>query len=521
MRDGSSGIEALMLARLLALIVTLVALTAAPMARADAPAKASASAKSPEIPLPELPELASIELPKSSSSATKSLEARLEELVNMPVSDPMAELEERLIAADLEDDLVPAIAERLDRLRQDLDGDRAIKIQEKARKVGRSAINRYRKEHKLRKKDEGPEGDWLVFVLSLGNSNDDTWRGLVELYGMLRMLETMGTTPAVRVMVDSYGYFGNLVRVDLQRAVTRLGDKAVPALLEAKKHDARKVAKWARIRLEKLGRAIPGEAVSTTDPQVLADVLRAFGRVREVDATRVILSFANSERVQLREAAREAITAIGKPAWGHYKDIYKTLTGERPPRDWDHERTVREIFRLYDSSRMAVVYRLFEQGKEALAAEKWLEAAKLFDQVLSRAPLFEHRAVMAPAYLGRADALVAEAKWEDAAVALRKGQRLKPDGDTDKRIASRLATLEARSLLDAGTPDRSLLERAVELDPDNTEAQKLLASFEQEVERRQKKTKSYGVVIALGAGALLMLLLLWLPRLRRRKDATA
>ena len=313
-------------------LVALVAVTltiAAPVHADDAPA-ASASA-APEIPLPELPELRSADLPKASREAVKGLETRLEELVNTPVDGPLAKLDERLLVADLDDEIVPAIAERLARLKDELDGDGASRVLEKSRKVGRKAIRAYRKEHDLKKKDPDPPYDWLVFVLSLGDSADDTWRGSVELYGMLRMLEAIGTTPAVRVMIEAYSYFGELVRIDLQRAVERLENKAVPALIEAKKHDARRVRRWARLRLEGIGRAIPGEAVSTTDPNVLAAVLRAFGRVRDVDATRVIMSFASSERVQLREAAREAIAAIGAPAWGHYKDCL--LYTSPSPRD--------------------------------------------------------------------------------------------------------------------------------------------------------------------------------------------
>ncbi len=505
---------------LVAAVFTAIVVAVVTPARAgDAPATSANAA--PEIPLPELPTLRSADLPKASREAVKGLETRLEELVNTPVDGPLAKLEDRLLVADLDDEMVPAIAERLARLKDELDGAGASRVLEQGREVGRKAIRSHRKEHDLKKKDPDPPYDWLVFVLSLGDSADDTWRGSVELYGMLRMLEAIGTTPAVRVMIEAYSYFGELVRIDLQRSVERLKDKAVPALIEAKKHDARRVRRWARLRLEGIGRAIPGEAVSTTDPDVLADVLRAFGRVRDVDATRVVMSFASSERLQLREAAREAIAAIGEPAWGHYKDSYKSLTGERPPRAWDYKRTVQEIFRIHDQSRLAKVYATWEQGKRALADGKHAEAATAFDHVLARAPLFEHRAEMAPAYLGRAEALIAEKKWDEAAMALRKAQRLQPKGDTDAKIASRLATLEARSLLEAGTPDRSLLERAVELDPDNAEAKNLLATFEQEAEKRQQKTKSYGLVIGVAVTAVVLLFLLWLPPLRRMRRTSS
>ena len=114
----------------------------------------------------------------------------------------------------------------------------------------------------------------------------------------------------------------------LESTRSRLREKAVPALIEARKHDAETVRRWASRQLENLGRAIPGEAVSTNDTQLLADVLHAYGRTRDVDALRVVLSFCNSERERLREAAREAITAIGEPGIWQLREAYLSMTGE-------------------------------------------------------------------------------------------------------------------------------------------------------------------------------------------------
>src|SRR4029079_819017 len=87
----------------------------------------------------------------------------------------------------------------------------------------------------------------------------------------------IGAPPAIREMIQLHAQFGDLLRIDLQRQVMKLKDKAVPALIEARQHDAKIVQKWASKQLDLLGRAIPGEAVSTNDTQVLADVLRAYG----------------------------------------------------------------------------------------------------------------------------------------------------------------------------------------------------------------------------------------------------
>ena len=504
----------------IALLVLALALSGA-QAHAQEPdrsASAEDKADAPvEVPLPELPKLQPVAYPPPKSEAIQELETRLDELLNTAIDDPLDELDAKVLG-DLDPSLVPAIRQRLEELREDLDGKRARKLLERARKSGRKAIRAYAKDNDLKKADH-PEGDWLVFMMSLGDSDDDTWRRAVELYAMNRMLESIGTTPAVRQMVATFSYFGELVRIDLRRAMTRLKDKAVPALMEAKDHDARKVRRWARGELDGLGKAIPGEAVSTTDPDILADVLRAFGRTRNVDATRVVMSFANSDRVQLRRAAREAVSAIGKPAWGHYKDIYKNLTGEKPPRDWDWERTLRELFRLHDSARLATVYQTWEQGKKAAVEKRWAAATEAYDKVLARAPLFEERNHMAPAYLARAKELIADGKIEPATIALRKALRLGPDDASKKLIESRLAMLEGKALIEAGTPDRHILKRALELDPGNEEAQRLLSSLELEAEKRQSSGKRYIAAASIGVVAVVLLLLLW--RRPRRKETEA
>ena len=443
----------------------------------------SSGSAAPEIPLPPLPELTPIDEAAAKPEAVHGLEARLGELAATPVGGPLDELDDKLLTADLDPSIVPAIRQRLDQLRDQLNGKKARALLERARKVGRKAIRAHVRKNKL-PKDREPAGEWLVFVLSLGDSDDATWTQAVELYGMLRMLEEVADTPAVRQMINCYSYFGELVRIDVQRAMERLKDRAVPALVEAKQHDARKVRRWARRQLDRLGRAIPGEAMSTTDPDVLADVLRAFGRVRDVDATRVVLSFANSDRLQLRQAAREALAAIGAPAWGHYKDVYKNQTGNKPPRSWDWERTVRELFRLHDRARLERVYAVWRQGQEASDNDAWQRATEAFDTVLAQQPLFEHRAEMARAFVGWANLLLEQGKDDQARIALGKALRLAPQSKDVAGVQSRLAMLEGKALIAAGTPDRHILQRAVDLDPGNDKAKELLASLDGKAELR-------------------------------------
>ncbi len=474
-------------------------------ARADDPPATSAAA--PELPLAELPTLPPIEHPAPKPTAVQSLDARLDQLLSTRVAHPVEpHVDFAFLTVDLDDDIVPAIAQRLAELRKSLDGSAASALLERARKEGSKAL------HKAKKADT--EGDWLQFVLALHQENE-AWKNLAQIYALLRMLEAVGTTNAARELIACYGYFGELVRIDLQRATLRLKDKAVPALIEARENDAKKVRDWARRELDTIGRAIPGEAVSTTDPNVLADVLLAYGRVRDVDAARVVLSFVASDRVQLRNAARASVVAIGEPAMWHLKDAYENVTGEKPPRAWDFKRLAQELFRLHDRSRLAAVYELWERGAAAAKKGDAAAAVAAFDQLLARAPLFERRTEMAPSYVAAARELEKAGKPEDALVALRKALRLDPEGADHAKIESRVAYLEGKTLADRGTPDPFILKRAIELDPDNTDARELLASFEERALVRQEKTKRYAAAAAVAIAALLAMV--WL--LRRRRPA--
>ncbi|WP_437598745.1 hypothetical protein [Sorangium sp. So ce590] len=361
-------------------------------------------------------------------------------------------------------------------------------------------------------KDEA-EGDWLDFMLAVPRPRDSAWRDIVKLLAMERMLVAAGTTPAIRELIALHAYFGELLRIDLQRQIAKLRDKAVPALIEARQHDAKIVQRWANKQLDLLGRAIPGEAIASNDTQILADVLRAYGRVRDVDAMRVILSFCNSDRARLRDAAREAISAIGEPGVWQLRDAYLNLTGDKPPRDWSWDRIARELFATYDRARLAEVYNLMDEGVAAASANKLAEATDAFDRVLARAPLFERRKEMVGAYVERAKSLPADRR-EDALTMLRKALRLDPTGEHAGKIEAEIAYHEGVLLIDRGTPDKFVLERALELDPGHAGARAALVSLGDKVAERKSQKNRYIAAGAVGFVALLAMFFL----ARRRSD---
>jgi tetratricopeptide (TPR) repeat protein len=481
----------------------------------------SASTSSAPTSLPELPKLAPITVAEADPGALQDLDRLLERLV---APDAHTRDTARASIAEVTPSVVAAVRTRILEIRGSIDRKEAQGLLDDARKAGRKAMkSKDKSDAKPTKKKPGAkdeaddDGDWLEFVLASPRPKNDSWRDLVKLLAMERMLTNVGTTPAVRELLQMYSYFGELLRIDLARQINKLRDKAVPALIEARQHDAKIVQKFAVKELDLLGRTIPGEAVGVTDPQVLADILRAYGRTRDVDAVRVVLSFSNSERIKLREAAREAITAIGEPGIWQLRDAYLNQTGNKAPRDFTWDRIARELFGMYDRARLAEVYKLMDEGLEHAKAQKWIEATDAFDKVLARSPVFERRKEMAKAYVERAK--LSEAKDPSAALELlRKALRLDPKGEGAKKIEADIAYLEGMALIEKGTPDKFPLQKALEIDPNHERAKRALAELEQErVAPKKSFVKRY--VAAGGVGFAALIAMIALVRIKPRKRA--
>ncbi|APR84173.1 Hypothetical protein A7982_09522 [Minicystis rosea] len=529
--------------RLLSLIVAvpLLLLSATTFAGGDqAPsASASASAAPAASALPELPRLPPIPTPEPDPAALKELDRLLERLTS---EDERSREDARKAIADVTPAFVAAIRHRVQDLRGSIDREEAPRLLEAARKAGRKSLKgkgddepketkkskgdekegkakkskgdkadepkESKKSKKAKKDDDDADtGDWLDFLLQSPRPKDRTWQDLARLYGMTRMLAAIGTTPAMREMIQLYAYFNELVRIDLQRQVAKLRDKAVPALIEARQHDAKSVQKWANKQLDLLGRAIPGEAVASNDTQILADVLRAYGRTRDVDAVRVILSFCNSDRVQLRDASREAVAAIGEPGVWQIRDQYLGLTGEKPPRAWTWDRLARELFAIYDKQRLAEIHKLMDEGIASAAAGKLVEAVEAFDKVLARSPMFERRKEMVPSYVDRAKQL--EGSQRDEALAMmRKALRLDPKGDKAKGLEAEIAYLEGEVSVAQGMPDKTAFERALALDPAHERARQALSRLEDKAIERRTSYNRYAAAGGIGLFAILAMILL-------------
>jgi len=469
-------------------IACIVALGLAPQLSA-LPAFADTSKTAAER-LPELPAIPSLEVPRPAPADLEELDARFGRLCSADETERDAARREAL---EVDAKLVPAIRFRLGSIAESTNHDDMKELLLKIRKKGRDDARDENATEGSHGKVKTP--DYLLMASEHAEPKSKLWCSLTSVLAGSRMLAQIGTVEAVRGLIDIYVRYGEFLRVDTQLQLEALGDRAVAALVEAKRHPAEKIAKWANRELDALGKGIPSEAVQTNDLQVLSDVLRAYGRVRDPDAARIVVSFANSERAQVREASRQAIAMLGEVGAWQLRDTYETVVGKKPPRDWNWERTARELFAEFDRLRSAEVSKLYEAGIAARDKGDLEGMRKAFDQVLTRNPDYAKRDELAAAYLDYAQKTF-EKNPQTALDALRRAERLGKGSELEKTATSLRLTLEATELASTGIADRTLLTRALEVNPNNTRAQRELSRFD------RGEVKSDDSYRYLGAGAI-------------------
>lgn len=481
--------------RLRALGLWLLLATSAVTLSQPAHAQVPSSKPGGDRKLPELPTPPSIELARPQAADLAELDALLGRVVAEDAQDRESAVRELLEAKPKQ---VPAIRFRLGAIADAADKEAMKRLLLKTR---RDLLDR-------KDDDESEKGsaglDYLARLANKAEPKSEAWRNLASVLALSRMLESIGSVEAVRGLIDVYARFGEFLRITTQNALGRLGDKAVPALIEAQRHPAEKIAKWAVRQLDMLGKGVAGEAVQTQDQAVLADVLRAYGRTRTADAVRIVISFANSERAQVREASRQSVALMGEVASWQLRDMYEDVVGKKPPRDWAWDRTARELFAEFDRLRVAQVGKLFEEGQAARAKGDLSAMRESFDKLLAHDPNYSERTTIAAGYVAFAKA--SQDKSRDLAIAaLRRAERLDP---SLKDAVSLRLTLEAEALEEKGIADSTLLDRALEIDAQNARAKSTQARLERGEPKRSENARYIAAAAILAAAAASMAFIL-------------
>ncbi len=431
----------------------------------------------PVLPLPRFREQP---LPKAERADVDRLTQLLDLLC---ADDEKVRFEARARVQEVDASWLPALLERFERL-ADTSNKPALKeelerVRERARANLREALEREGKTTSV------VTPDYLDMLVSHRDRTSSELRPLTQVVALSRMLENVGTLPAARGVVDVYVRFGEFLRVDTQLAIARLKDRAIAALIEATAHPVPRIATWAKKQLEDMGKAVASEAMQVVDPTLRADILRAYGKTRDLETARLLISYAASERAQIRLAAREAVAMLGEAGLWQLRDAYEKTVGQRAPREWPWDRVARELFAQFDRQRLSEIYALWKRGRDAEARGDLDGARELFDRVLAWDPSFERGPAMASTYLAFAERQ-ADSDPRAAELAARRAERLAPPGPTRDRATSLRLTLEGRELYERGVVDEVLLQRARELDKDNRRA----SALEEQVRARAAKDSS-------------------------------
>jgi tetratricopeptide (TPR) repeat protein len=322
--------------------------------------------------------------------------------------------------------------------------------------------------------DTATESDVLKEVLTAGSS--PAHRSVALFLAGIRACEKQGGTPGARVLVRLSVDHKGIFKPFTVAALKRMGDHSVAALVELRRDTDKDLRTFANKTLDGMGKFLPSDAVQVHDPQSLADVLAAFGKSKDPDAMRAIVPYLNADRAPVRDAARAALGAYGEAARPILDETYSQYTGDKPGADWSAKKILDSLLVAYDKVRLADVFKLFDEGIAHRDKGELEEAIASFDQLLARAPQFERRAELAPAYLD----LARKKEGDRAASRLlyAKAARLAAGTPLAASIDAELLVLDTQEQLDRGIADTSLLHKALALDPNNAKAKELLARIE-------------------------------------------
>lgn len=308
-----------------------------------------------------------------------------------------------------------------------------------------------------------------------------------------------------RLLVEERAGAGYARREAITRTLVAMDDRAIAALVVAKRSKSAATRAWAADTLESMGRERADEQIRTRSDETLAQIFRAYGEVHDPDALGVLSSFVGSDRGAIRDAARDALSAYGRDAISTIRQGYAELTGKPAPTAWSPEETARALFAASDRIRLRDVYALLDEGLARADAGDLRGATADLDAVLARQPDTDRRADVARVYAAYGMTLE-ESDPAGARAYLERAGRVDPDSGTPE-IASALAVLEARDLEARGLDGDALYRRALALDPSNPRARAPLDRLEARRALRRRSVERWTIGIGLSLATLLALVL--------------
>jgi hypothetical protein len=359
---------------------------------------------------------------------------------------------------------------------------------------------------------EGAEADLLDALMNASRRTPDTVIA-TERVALARAIGRIPSADAGRALLAFGMEHNRIFRLETLRIARNIArEYMVPAVIEYRRptDDARLFIRNVR---EAIHRVTPGDSVQTHDNALLSEILRAFGATHQQDALNVVVSFVNSDRAQVRDAARWAISQYGRDAINALRTAYENYVGEDANPQWGWERVSRELYEAYDRRRADEVSAALDEGLAASRNGEDERMLERFQFVLARHPLYDRRSEMVGPLMAYAQRLEARdanrAEW-----IYRLALRIGPEAPTARRAQSAIQFLEAERALARGVADPELYRLAVRTDPANRRAQAQLDAVVQVEVVKAKQRRRALVAIGLFAMALAGLGLL-LNRLRQ------
>ena len=360
---------------------------------------------------------------------------------------------------------------------------------------------------------------------------------------------------AISLVRFGYRHMGTF-RDECGSQIRTMGVAAVPGLVRTrnlKDELGFKMVRYAGYQMDRMNWTRPGRVLKLAGPDLQAELLHAYGEVRDTAAVNAVLAYTDASAENVRRAARWATLRYvsGRPPRAMKRKL-KLVGGKETQRARTLYYTYQQLASHALADRLAKVLaprrgrgvedlkkelmagveprhlaeRLFAeldreqararaaQLKEAVALAKGgkLEPAlSRFDLILAAAPFHPGRADMAPYYYMRGEELFAAGKMPQAMLYLTKALHLAPAGGFVAKARATRLVAEA-TLAPQGSPARETrLRQALALVPDQRRARWELDQLNGRHQTRLAMAGGLGGVLAL---ALVLGLTLVLRRAR-------
>jgi len=369
--------------------------------------------------------------------------------------------------------------------------------------------------------DNRPNAEYDLLALMISAPRAADLDGAIERVVLARALGGMASADAGRALVALSTSYGALFRQEVGRIVRgQLRDYVLPALIELR-NPSEMMRVFMRQTREALRKVTPGEAVQQHDNALLAEILRAYGSIRQPDAMQVVVSFVNSDRAQVREAARWAVTQYGRESINALRAAYEMYEGHDANPQWGWERTAQELYLANDRRRMAEVTQRLDAGLAAGRSGDGDAMLAHFRWVLARHPDMQRRAEMVEPLMRLARELESESASRAQAV-WRLALWVEPEGAHAREIRAAVLFLDAEQSMARGVADPELYDAVLRVDPGHARARAQRSVVAQdEVLRARRHRRTLGAVGLLGVALGTLWLLVRRPPRRASKPTKA